>query len=91
MTNIFAPAVYATNWYNGDEETNKVYISDKSSVLIGMPRIRQLRVEKGRDLIQLCVLTLPLSVDTDCFHIKLSLSSLYAGFRVLVSLRYHNS
>ncbi|XP_078349636.1 LOW QUALITY PROTEIN: polycystin-1-like protein 2 [Oculina patagonica] len=46
MMNSFAPAIYATNWYNGDEETNKVYISDKSSVLIGMPRIRQLRIEK---------------------------------------------
>lgn len=49
MMNTFAPAIYTTNWYNGDEETNKVYISDKSSILIGMPRIRQLRIEKGED------------------------------------------
>ena len=47
MINTFAPAIYKTNWYNGDEETNKLYISDKNSVLIGMPRIRQLRIEKG--------------------------------------------
>lgn len=49
MMKIFAPGIYTTNWYNGDEETNKVYISDKSSILIGMPRIRQLRIEKGKD------------------------------------------
>ncbi|KAJ7356060.1 hypothetical protein OS493_026983 [Desmophyllum pertusum] len=49
MMTIFAPGIYTTNWYNGDEETNKVYISDKSSLLIGMPRIRQLRIEKGKD------------------------------------------
>ena len=47
MINTFAPAIYTTNWYNGDKETNKVYISDKSSILIGMPRIRQLRIRKG--------------------------------------------
>ena len=50
MTNIFVPAIFATNWYNGNEESNKVYISDKSSVLIGMPRIRQLRVQQGKKL-----------------------------------------
>ena len=47
MINTFAPAIYTTSWYNGDEETNKVYISDKSSILIGLPRIRQLRIKKG--------------------------------------------
>jgi len=47
MINTFAPAIYTANWYNGDEETNKVYISDKNSILIGIPRIRQLRIEKG--------------------------------------------
>lgn len=46
MINTFAPAIYTTNWYNEDEEANKVYISDKNSILIGMPRIRQLRIEK---------------------------------------------
>ena len=46
MINTFGPAIYTTSWYNGDEETNKVYISDKSSILIGIPRIRQLRIEK---------------------------------------------
>lgn len=48
MTNIFVPGIFATNWYNGDEESNNVYISDKSSVLIGMPRVRQLRVQEGK-------------------------------------------
>ena len=47
MNNTFAKSVDASRWYNGDEETNKVYISDKSSILLGMPRIRQLRIRKG--------------------------------------------
>ena len=52
MMNIFSPAIYATNWYNGDEVNNKIYISDKSSVLIGMPRIRQLRIEIGKRVVK---------------------------------------
>lgn len=48
MRNIFAAGVYSRNWYNGDEDANKVYISDKSSILVGIPRIRQLRILKGK-------------------------------------------
>lgn len=48
LINIFATGVYVGNWYNGDEEVNKVYISDKISILVGMSRIRQLRIRKGK-------------------------------------------
>ena len=49
MTNIFAPGIYTTNWYNGGDQNNKAYISDKVSILVGMPRIRQLRIRQGED------------------------------------------
>ena len=49
MTNIFAPGIYTANWYNGDNQNNTAYISDKVSILIGMPRIRQLRIRQGKD------------------------------------------
>lgn len=40
MINIFVFVIYIMNWYNGDEEVNKVYISDKNFILIGMLWIR---------------------------------------------------
>ena len=46
--NIYAPAMYTSHWYNGDKGNNEMYISDMSSVLIGMPRIRQLRIERSK-------------------------------------------
>ena len=46
--NIYAPAMYPSHWYNGDKGNNEMYISDMSSVLIGMPRIRQLRIERSK-------------------------------------------
>lgn len=58
MINIFAPGVYATNWYNGDEQNKKAYISDKVSISIGMPRIRQLRILHGKDGIEPALVTL---------------------------------
>lgn len=39
--------VYAGKWYNGQRETTTEYIGNKRSILIGMPRLRQLRVLKG--------------------------------------------
>lgn len=47
MANIFAPGIYATSWYNGDDQNNTAYISDKVSILVGIPRIRQLRIRQG--------------------------------------------
>lgn len=47
MSTNFTASVFGSRWYNGKEETNGIYISDKSSILLGMPRIRQLRIKKG--------------------------------------------
>lgn len=47
MSTNFTASVFGIRWYNGKEETNGIYISDKSSILLGMPRIRQLRIKKG--------------------------------------------
>lgn len=46
--NIYAPAMYPSHWYNGDKGNNEMYISDMSSVLICMPKIRQLRIVRGK-------------------------------------------
>ena len=51
MANIFAPGIYTTNWYNGEDHNNTMHISDKVSILIGMPRIRQLRIRQGKCLV----------------------------------------
>lgn len=51
MANIFAPGIYTTNWYNGEDQNNTMHISDKVSILIGMPRIRQLRIRQGKCLV----------------------------------------
>ena len=44
---FFVPSMYAGYWYNGLKETTEVYIGNKKSILVGMPRMRQLRVKKG--------------------------------------------
>ena len=64
--NIYAPAMYPSHWYNGDKGNNEMYISDMSSVLIGMPRIRQLRIERSKrgvkHYILLSLLCIPLLI-----------------------------
>ena len=54
--NIYAPAMYPSHWYNGDKGNNEMYISDMSSVLIGMPRIRQLRIERSKRSVKYYIL-----------------------------------
>ncbi|KAL9954010.1 hypothetical protein ACROYT_G041497 [Oculina patagonica] len=46
LDDVFVPAVYAGEWYNGQKETKTEYIGNKRSILVGMPRLRQLRVLK---------------------------------------------
>ena len=46
--NVFVPAIYAGVWYNGLPENQSNYIGDKCSVLVGMPRVRQLRVKSSK-------------------------------------------
>ena len=47
LKNIFVPAIFAAESYDDQDEKTTKYIGNKRSVLIGMPRLRQLRVKKG--------------------------------------------
>lgn len=48
LREVFVPGVYAGAWYNGLQEDQSIYIGDKCSVLVGMPRVRQLRVKPSK-------------------------------------------
>lgn len=45
----FFDSVFAGKWYNGKAERIEAYIGNKRSILVGMPRIRQLRVKPGKN------------------------------------------
>ena len=46
--NDLLPSLYNTKWYNGQPfEYEEGFISDKQTFMLGMPRLRQLRVKKG--------------------------------------------
>lgn len=47
LNNTLIPNLYAQNWYNNKMEDTKIYINDKRSILLGMPRMKQNRVGKG--------------------------------------------
>lgn len=47
LNNMLIPNLYAQNWYNNKMEDTKIYINDKRSILLGMPRMKQNRVETG--------------------------------------------
>ena len=47
IKNVFLPGVFAGGWYNGRPENQTMYIGNKRSVLVGMARGRQLRVQPG--------------------------------------------
>ena len=42
------PAMYAKSWYNGMRENITIYNGDKHSILVGIPRARQLRIKEGK-------------------------------------------
>ena len=48
MGQYFLPNIYAGVWYNGEKEEEEVYINNKKSILLGMPRMRQVRVKKSK-------------------------------------------
>ena len=48
MTDVFLPGVFAGMWYNNQRENQTIYIGNKRSVLVGMPRARQLRVKPSK-------------------------------------------
>lgn len=47
LDDVVIPVVYAGEWYNGQKEPITVYTGNKLSILLGMPRLRQLRIKKG--------------------------------------------
>ena len=58
LRNNSISGVYPGAWYNGLQEENSSYIGDKCSILVGMPRIRQLRVKPGKLIFRLNLLGL---------------------------------
>ena len=48
MLGKFIHDSYAGEWYSGQWEQKPEYIGNKVSMLIGMPRLRQLRIKEGR-------------------------------------------
>ena len=51
MFGKFIHDAYAGEWYNGQSEQTPEYIGNKFSMLTGMPRLRQLRVQEGKYLV----------------------------------------
>ncbi|XP_078352373.1 polycystin family receptor for egg jelly-like [Oculina patagonica] len=47
MNEVFVRAIFPDGWYNSQEEKISEYIGNKRSILVGMPRLRQLRVKKN--------------------------------------------
>lgn len=41
------PGLYATEWYNG-KKMNKGWLANMEIYLVGVPRVRTLRVEEGK-------------------------------------------
>ncbi|XP_078356038.1 polycystin-1-related protein-like, partial [Oculina patagonica] len=46
LKNVFVPAIFTADSYKDQEETASEYIGNNRSILVGMPRLRQLRVKK---------------------------------------------
>ncbi|XP_022796723.1 polycystic kidney disease 2-like 2 protein [Stylophora pistillata] len=44
LQKVYIPGVFSGRWYNGQEEKKTMYIGNKHSLLVGMARVRQLRV-----------------------------------------------
>lgn len=51
MNEVFVGAIFPDDWYNSQEEKISEYIGNKRSILVGMPRLRQLRVKKSKFLV----------------------------------------
>ena len=44
------PEVFVDDWYNGEREKVSEYIGNKRSILVGMPRLRQLRIKESKSI-----------------------------------------
>lgn len=46
--NVLVPRLYDVDWYNGQSfEYKEGFLSNRAAFLVGMPRMRQLRVNTG--------------------------------------------
>lgn len=46
---ILVPGLYDVTWYNGQAfEYNEGFISTREAFMVGMPRLRQIRVKPGK-------------------------------------------
>ena len=49
MDEILLPGLYNVTWYNGQEfEYSEGFINNKQTFLMGMPRLRQLRIKSSK-------------------------------------------
>lgn len=47
---MFLPGVYETTWYNDQPfSAPEGYISSREAFLVGMPRLKQIRVKEGKE------------------------------------------
>ena len=44
------PAAYSGKWYNGQKEEIPEFLDNKKLIMLGMPRLRQLRVKSGESI-----------------------------------------
>ncbi|CAH3159360.1 unnamed protein product [Pocillopora meandrina] len=45
LQHVFIPGVFSSRWYNGQRDEQTISIGNKHSLLVGMARLRQLRVK----------------------------------------------
>ena len=52
MRNAFVPELFNTAWYNGKPfDYDEGFISNRENFLVGMPRLRQIRILPGKLII----------------------------------------
>ena len=50
VNGVLLPSFFNVTWYNGQPfEQKEGFISNKKNFLMGMPRLRQLRLKKGKN------------------------------------------
>ena len=50
LEDVFVPAIFSDGSYRDQEEKGLDYTSSDRSTVVGMPRLRQLRVTKGKHI-----------------------------------------
>ena len=59
MKETFVPGMYNNSWYNGRSfEYNEGFIGNRENFLVGMPRLRQVRIRPGEQFCDLSIVIL---------------------------------